>query len=204
MAEPETKGNSILDDWHISSDELSTAIRANPSLRGMVFGYVAELKLRQLFAGDRRISAVRKDDDHDRRKKGDLVVTYKRCEYKIESKSLQTTMIKNLGGGRFAGGVQCDGSDRRDVKLPNGQTVTTTCLQCGEFDILAACLFHYRKSWDFAFALNRDLPRSTFKDYPANSFIKSFIPVPWPLQPPFVADPFVLLEELHVANRVAV
>ena len=72
----------------------------------MLFGYVAEAKLRAMFDGDPRITAIRKDDDHDRRKKGDLVITYQGREFKIEVKSLQTTLIKNLGGGRFAGGAE--------------------------------------------------------------------------------------------------
>ena len=75
----------------------------------------------------------------------------------------------------------------------------------GEFDILAACLFHYRRSWDFAFALNSELPCSAFKGYPPEvqkRLIKSMIPVPWPLQPPVRERPLRIgrqaQQEAHV------
>jgi len=190
---------TILNGWQISASDLTEIVQDNPSLRGMLFGYVAEFKLMSFFEADKRITSLRKDDDHDRRKKGDLVVTYKGREFKIESKSLQTTLIKRHPDGRYSGVVQCDASDRREVVLPNGEKVTTTCLVVGEFDILAACLFDFRRKWEFAFALNSDLPRSAYKKYPESVrqyLLKSLVRISWPTTPPFTDDPFLLFERI--------
>ena len=192
------KGRTILEIWDVTPQYFTEVVLSNPSLRGMILGYLAERKLRDVFEADSRITATRKDDDHDRKKKGDLVVTYKGSEFKIEVKSLQTNGIKifdrsgsSFGGrwvrkivkrqnmwieteeykklwrsshldARHQGQVQCDASDKRTVTFPDGEQVQTTSLQVGEFDILAAGLFTFREHWDFGFALNSDLPRSTF------------------------------------------
>jgi hypothetical protein len=194
---------TILERWSLSPDELTEIVDLNPSLRGMLVGYIAESKLRQLFARSGRVSALAKDDDHDRRKKGDLVFTYRDHQFRIESKSLQTTMTRRLEGGRFEGAAQCDASDRRVVRLARGRKIETTCLLVGEFDILAVCLFDFTGRWDFCFALNRDLPRSAYKKYPPAvraQLIKSLVPVTLPLSAPFVDEPFGLLDRL-VAER---
>ena len=89
-----TKSRTILDVWDITPEFLTKVVAENPSLRGMMLGYIAEAKLRELFVGDDRITAHRKDDDHDRNRKGDLVVTYKGAEFKFEAKALQTNSIR--------------------------------------------------------------------------------------------------------------
>src|SRR5262249_7446938 len=99
--------DTIVDRWGISIEELSAAIDANPSLRGMLFGYVAEHHLRKMWFTDRPgVTSLIKYDDHDRKKKGDLVVTYKDRPFKVECKSLQTASIRT-DGGVFTGKAQC-------------------------------------------------------------------------------------------------
>lgn len=105
----------------------------------------------------------------------------------------------NRMNAKFRGEVQCDASDRREVKLPDGTKVLTTSLMVGEFDLLAAGLFSFREQWDFSFALNRDLPRTTDARYPETAhkyLLKTLVPVTWPIEPPFVSNPFVLLDRL--------
>lgn len=221
---------------------LTEVVVANPSLRGIIIGYIAERKLWDWFASDGRVTAIRKDDDHDRDSKGDLVITYKGFDFRIEVKSLQTNSIQILDkdtnkwvkkvvqqatgkpldkkkkqrrkwiesedfkvlwrkgpdGAQYKGGVQCDASDRREI-IVAGQKVNTTNLLIGEFDLLATGLFAFREKWDFGFILNRDLPRSTWKNYSEavrNKLIKTMIPVSWPLSENFVSDPFILLDKL--------
>jgi len=87
---------SILNVLDVSLGFLTQVILENPSLRGMVFGYVAEAKLREVLSGHGMATAFRKDDDHDRKKKGDLVVTYKGFDFKIEVKSLQTNTVEMM------------------------------------------------------------------------------------------------------------
>jgi hypothetical protein len=233
---------TILDMFGVTLEYLTEVVRGNPSLRGVIIGYIAERKLWDWFAADGRVSSIRKDDDHDRANKGDLVVTYRGFDFRIEVKSLQTNSIRifdpsagtwvkkvvqeaataPVGGKRqrrkwieseeynvirrkgsataqYQGAVQCDASDRRKIKLPDGIEVTTTNLQVGEFDILATGLFAFREQWDFGFILNQDLPRSTSPKYPEEvrqRLIKTMIPVAWPLPPDFASDPFILLDRL--------
>lgn len=90
----EQQRRTILDMFGVSLEYLTEVVVANPSLRGIIIGYVAERKLWDWFASDGRVTSIRKDDDHDRDSKGDLVVTYKGFDFRIEVKSLQTNSIR--------------------------------------------------------------------------------------------------------------
>lgn len=197
---------TILDRWTITADGLTAAIDENPSLRGMLFGYVAEYKLRELwFTGKPDVTHFVKYDDHNRKKKGDLVVTYKNRPFTIESKSLQTNLIKQVGKIWY-GQAQCDASDRRKVTFDDGSVLETTCLLAGEFDILAINCFAFEEEWRFAFCKNTDLPRSKFRKYTdlqRSKLLASLVPVTWPPQPPFREEPFSLLDELLLTGNPA-
>jgi hypothetical protein len=150
------------------------------------------------FTGRPDVSHNVKYDDHDRKKKGDLVVTYKGQEFTIESKSLQTKSIKRIGD-RYVGNAQCDASDCRTVKFPDGTTLKTTCLLAGEFDILAVNLFAFENKWRFVFAKNKELPRSKYSKYTPvqrELLLASLVPVSWPPEPPFRENVFTLLDEM--------
>jgi hypothetical protein len=84
---------SILDKWDIDEIYFTSVVRDNPSLRGMILGYIAERKLKDLFILSGKTNNHRKDDDHNRDKKGDLTLNYKGEEIIIEVKSLQTNSI---------------------------------------------------------------------------------------------------------------
>jgi hypothetical protein len=97
------KKKNILKRWDITIEELTAAIDDNPSLRGMLHGYVAEHHLRKMWFTNRDdVTLIVKQDDHDRKKKGDLIVTYKGRAFKVESKSLQTNSIR-LDGDVYRG-----------------------------------------------------------------------------------------------------
>lgn len=91
--------DSILQRWDTTVEELTQVVDQNPSLRGMILGYLAELKLEKLWLWRGEISAVSKHNDHDRKKKGDRVVIYKGKEFIFESKSLQTNTIRRTDEG---------------------------------------------------------------------------------------------------------
>lgn len=189
---------TFLDLWDITITDLAEVIQNNPSLQGFLIGYIGELKLRRIWFSDARVENVHKFDDHDRRHKNDLSVHYKGCDFTIEVKSLQTKSIRQTGE-RYRGMFQCDASDRRTVRLPSGRKIETTCLLAGGFDILAVNLFAFRQKWEFAFALNRDLPRSTSEKYTLaqrRHLLATAMPITLPLQPPYVSDPYVLLDQL--------
>ena len=191
----------ILERWEISSEDLTTIIDENPSLRGFIFGYVSEYKVRNFFYGHPNVENLKKYDDHDRTSKGDISLLYRGREFKIESKSLQTNLVAQDEDGNWIGKFQCDASDRREIKLPNGHIVNTTCLAVGEFDIVAVSLFAFGGQWRFAFAKNSDLPHpsSRSKSIPEEDrqyLIKSLIDITWPLKKPFTTDVYSLMDEI--------
>lgn len=200
IAPQEIHSATILELWGITARQLTDLVNDNPSLRGIMLGYVAEHKFQQLVEAHPQISRSKKHDDHDRSRKHDRAIMFKGMEFTIEVKSLQTNLIKKIDG-RWTGRAQVDGSDRRIVTFPDGTELNTTLLLRGQFDILAVNCFAFENKWNFAFALNRDLPKSTFKKYTqaqCDQLIASLVPVTWPPEPPFVSDPFVLVERLYL------
>ncbi len=105
----------MLDVWRITALELTEIVKANPSLRGMIQGYIGEFKLAQLLSTSARVTESFKHDDHDRSKKGDRVITYKDRRFVLESKSLQTNSVKRTEK-HWAGTVQVDASDKSVFK----------------------------------------------------------------------------------------
>jgi transcriptional regulator with XRE-family HTH domain len=196
---------TIMDEWKITADELTLLLQENPSLRGMLFGYVAELKLREIISAFPGVRSMKKFDDHDRKKKGDLHIIYHHRVFSVESKSLQTSQIKyNSANQVWSGKAQVDASDSRIVTFSSGKTLKTTLLLRGEFDILAVNCYEFNKNWQFQFARNRDLPCSSHKKYTAKeqcALISSLIPVTWPPQPHFYSDLQLLLDEMLEAGE---
>lgn len=193
-AEP---GQTIFDHWAITPEQVSALIRANPSLRGMVLGYVAEQKAHEKFSSYPEITDLGKDDDHDRKKKGDRRIRYKDRVLRVEVKSLQTNSVESLGSDEWTGGFQCDASDRRTVKFEDGSTLETTLLLRGEFDVLAVNCFAFGDQWRFAFARNKDLPPARYAKYTAaqrEKLIASLISITWPPKPPFTEDLLSVLD----------
>lgn len=189
---------SLLDRWQLTELELTEIVEQNPSMRGLMLGYIAEYKLRKMYFAGPEFTGVHKADDHDRCKKGDLTVTFEGREFRIECKSLQTNSVKKIDDA-WQGKYQCDASDRRQVKYGVGLYVETTCLLVNEFDIIAVNLFAFNDEWRFGFALNEDHPRSTYKKYAPDvqkMLLATLMPVSWPLLPPYVDDPKVLLRRL--------
>jgi hypothetical protein len=189
---------TILERWQITADELTEIVEANPSMRGNMFGYVAEMKLRKIWFSDERVTHAVKYDDHNRKKKGDLVITYRGHSFIVESKSLQTNSIRRLDN-MLKATSQCDASDRRAVTLPDGSTLSTTNLLTGEFDLLAINIFAFNDRWEFLFAKNTDLPRSKHKGYTLEQrahLLATSIPVTYPPEPPIYDEPYALLDEI--------
>ncbi len=194
-----TEKETILKRWGITELELTELVEQNPSLRGILLGYVAEKKFHDNFLSHPDITEKQKDDDHDRKKKGDRRIIYKGRAILVEVKSLQTNSVEHFDDDTWQGKVQVDASDRRMVALPDGSTLNTTCLLRGEFDVLAVNCFAFGEQWRFAFALNTELPENTFKrytDYQRKYLLPSLMTVDWPLKPPFTDNFFELLDRL--------
>jgi len=80
----------------VSEADLTELIEQNPSLRGILLGYIAEKKFHDTFLNNSDISEKGKDDDHNRKLKGDRRIVYKGSSFTIEIKSLQTNLVKKL------------------------------------------------------------------------------------------------------------
>lgn len=184
--------------WDITPDELSTIVNDNPSMRGLMFGYVAEYKLKTLWLSRPEIQGLARPRAHDRKQKCDFRFSYQGVDVRLEVKSLDTAKVR-FDGMKYTGTFQCNASDTTDVHLPDGNTVSTNCLLVGGFDVLAVCLFAFGGSWRFAFALNEDLPRTTWRGYTPDQqkyLLKSTIKISWPLEFPFEPDLFSVLDRL--------
>lgn len=191
---------TILEEWDINAEQLTNLLDGNPSLRGMLLGYVAELKLKEIITSFPEVSFTTKFDDHNRKKKGDLYIVYHGRAFDVESKSLQSSMIDyDYENKTWYGKAQVDASDRRTITLPSGQQLNTTLLLRGEFDVLAVNCYAFENQWRFVFARNSDLPYSNYKQYSEEAkkaLIASLIPVSWPPKPPFYSDLRTLLNEM--------
>lgn len=202
---------NFLASWHLTLEELEDMVVHNPSLRGFMVGYMAESKILSSFLRNHEVSNVYKPDDHDRSHKCDLILTYKGHEFSFEIKSLQTNTVKRdkENNKRLIATFQCDASDKRMIVLSNGHSINTTCLKYGDFDIVAINLFAFTGNWDYAFALNSELPHATtsrsknnvIPDEDLKYLIKSSIRITYPLQYPFVSDPFILMNRLLQDNQ---
>jgi len=159
---------------------------------------IAEFKLEELWLQPPKVTACFKTDDHDRRKKGDRVIIYQGEQFIIEAKSLQTNTIA-YKDGQWTAKSQVDASDRRQITLPDGTTLSTTCLLVGEFDVLAVNTYPFEGEWRFAFAKNKELPRTSWREYTPEQrqcLLATTVKITWPLEPPFHDDLFEVLDEL--------
>lgn len=187
---------TFFNEWDIVEDDIEYLIKQNPSLRGMIFGYVAEKKFHEKYLLDSRITEVHKDRDHDRRKKGDRRIVYKGITLSIEMKSVQTNS-KKPNKDTWKGTAQVDASDCRLITLPDNSQLKTSALLRGQFDILGINCHVFENEWNFAFALNSELPQNKTKkytEYQRSCLLPGSIPITWPLEQPFTEDLFEALD----------
>lgn len=193
----------LLEEWSLTVDELNEILASRPSLRGIMIGFVAEYKLPKMWFSDERIVALERYDNHDRTRPGDFGFSYRGTPMSVQVKSLQSNSVRPTEIG-YSGTFQCDASDRRPVRLPNGQKIETTCLLVGGFDLVAVNLFEFGQVWRFAFAKNVDLPRTRSPKYKPKQrqyLLATSVKVTWPLQSPFRDEPFSLLDEILREKR---
>ena len=67
--EQQERSVTLFDEWEITAEHLTKIITENPSARGMLFGYVAEYKLREIITTFPEISYMTKFDDHNRKRR---------------------------------------------------------------------------------------------------------------------------------------
>ncbi len=194
----------LLKSWGLTSGELSEIVAENPSMRGLMFGFIAEYKIKRDCLSGSKIKNLTRPRSHDRKAKGDFFFEYKGHKILLEVKCLDTPKVKGNEVDGWSGTFQCNASDKTTVQLPNGETVKTNCLAVGGFDVLAVCLFAFGNVWRYAFAANMDLPRTTWPKYTPKQqeyLLKSSMGITWPVPSPFSTDLFAILERVIEARK---
>lgn len=182
--------------WGLSLEEMETLIAENPHVYSPVFGFHAEYKCRQLCFTNPNITDVIRPTGYDRREKGDFAFLFRGRRVRLEVKSLDFPSVVHLGEDRWSGSFQCNASDAREVRLPNGRRVSTNCIVAGEWDILAVNLYDFGRQWRFAFARQAHLPRasSAYSEEDRPHLLASTMKITWPPESPFTACLDDLLE----------
>jgi len=159
----------------VTIEDIENIATENPSLRGYLQGYVAEMFLKRKLYGMGELSEISKIRDHDI-KKGDFQFIYKGRKLTVEVKSMATkTVREDLLNGGFTATVQVQASDSQTTE--DGSL--TRCLERGQFDILAISAFAIGKGWDFFFIANKYLPSSpNFPDRLQTSFVVNTVNTP--------------------------
>lgn len=84
----------LLTTWGITAEELSEIVAENPSMRGLMFGFVAEYKLKKMWLLRRRIKNLVRPRSHDRKQKCDFRFDYRGVDVTVEVKCLDSPKAK--------------------------------------------------------------------------------------------------------------
>jgi hypothetical protein len=198
---------TILDDLDITVGQLTLLFEEKPSLRNMLLGCVAELKLRETITSFPKVSLSIKFTDHDQKRKESLYILYQGQTFAVEAQSLHTATIEwNEENRHWTGKAQVGVRESRQIMMPDGALLNTTLLLKDAFDILAVNCYAFEQKWGFIFARNSDLPTSTWRGYSETHrehLIASLIPVTFPPEPPFYSDLRLLLDEMIATDAGA-
>lgn len=196
---------TILDS--IEPAALIDLVKRTPSCRGVLTGTIAELQFLKFARSIPKFSGFYKPDDHNRAEnKIDLRVIYKGHPVTFQLKSIQTNSVRwNRETENLEAGVQNDGSDSRDILLPNGHTVHTTNYKFGDYDILAVPLFPFTGKWNFAYLLNADCTVSTARKYnpvDRKHLISTMEKITFPLSGKWTDDIFKAIDKLFARRKL--
>lgn len=182
---------------NISREQLVSMIKSHPCVRGMISGYISEMKFKEFLAQYEDVSDCFKPKDHDRvLNKADLIFCYGNNSISVQIKSIQTRSVK-WKNNKYIGNIQNDASDKRNIILPNNEQITTTNYQIGEYDILAVPLFLFTNEWTFAYKLNKHCRKSTSKKYSRSQrqyLLSTIEKISYPLDTDWTTDIITLLE----------
>ncbi len=78
----------LLTTWGITAEELSEIVSENPSMRGLMFGFVAEYKLKKEWLLRPEIENLVRPRSHDRTQKYDFGFDYRGMAVRAEVKFL--------------------------------------------------------------------------------------------------------------------
>ncbi|MBM3744996.1 MAG: hypothetical protein FJW34_04280, partial [Acidobacteria bacterium] len=90
--------SDLLLGWGITAEELSEIVAENPSMRGLMFGFVAEYKLKKMWLLRPGITNLVRPRSHDRKQKCDYRFDYRGVNVRVEVKCLDTPKVRYEGG----------------------------------------------------------------------------------------------------------
>lgn len=186
------KNMSILSGF--SKEEIEDVITENPSLRGYLQGYLAEVSLKKKLLSIEHVTEVTKIPDQAP-EKGDLKVIYKGIPITIEVKSLLTKSVKaDVLHDTWQGTVGIRNSDSREIDVEGLGTIKATNLLRGEFDVLAISCYAVSGEWDFVYMENEFIPP---RDYCTPSLLKASFVVNPETTPCLESDLSIILSRVY-------
>lgn len=187
---------SMLSDF--TEEEIEHVINENPSLRGYLQGYLAEVAFKKQLSRLEHVTEVIKIPDQSP-EKGDFKITYKGIPITIEVKSLLTKSIKaDTLHDTWQGVVGIKNGDKRELEVEGYGVIRTMSLVRGGFDILAISCYAVSGKWDFVFMENEYIPP---KDYNNPALLKvSFIVNP-ETTPCLDLDLATILERVYMKKQ---
>ena len=159
---------SILSEF--TPEELDAVITENPSLRGFLQGYLAEVALRKQLLQIPEVSSVEKIPDQAS-EKGDLKIRYRDMDLTIEVKSVGTNTVKqDVLYDSWQGTVAVRSSDKKELEVEGVGRIRTSSIPRGGFDILAISCYAVSGKWEFMFMDNDNIP---YRDFSTPNLLKS-------------------------------
>jgi hypothetical protein len=138
--------------------DIQALMDENPSLRGYLQGYLAEMILRRKLLSVPGVEGIEKIPDRNE-ERGDLKIAYRNRPITMEVKSIATNSVRSdTMNETWQGTVLVKNTDRRLLEIDGLGEITSTNIIKGEFDILAICCFAVRGDWDFVFIESQYLP----------------------------------------------
>ena len=160
MLQP-TLSTGLLQGFSIS--DIEGLVEENPSLRGYLQGYLAELRLREKLLSCPGVSSVIKIPDSSA-VKGDFYVEYLGYNLKVEAKSFRSNSAKyDTLSESWSASVQCKNPGSRLLNVTGRGLVKAVCIEERRFDILAICTYPVTGQWGFLFCPEFLLPRADNK-----------------------------------------
>ena len=162
-----------------SLSDIEGLVKENPSLRGYLQGYLAELRLKERLLSCPGVSSVSKIPDSSS-VKGDFYVEYLGNTLTVEAKSFRSHSAKyNPLSESWSASVQCKNPGTRLLNVAGRGLVQAVCVEEGRFDVLAVCTYPVTGQWSFLFCPEFFLPRAEKKPgYLQSSFTVDVLNTP--------------------------
>lgn len=153
--------NGLLQGFSLS--DIEGLALENPSLRGYLQGYLAELRLKERLLSCPGVSSVSKIPDSSS-VKGDFHVEYLGSTLTVEAKSFRSNSAKyDPLSESWSASVQCKNPGSRLLNVVGQGLVQAVCVEERRFDVLAICTYPITGQWGFLFCPEFFLPRAEKK-----------------------------------------